>query len=397
MIKSYDLCVLGGCGHVGLPLAIAFASKGLQTCIYDINEQASELVKKGIVPFKETGAADSLKKVINRTLAVSGDPLVISRSRYVIVVIGTPVDEFLNPKINEIIAFFNKYLRYFRPGQTVILRSTLYPGTSQKVKEHFEYKGLPLKIAYCPERIAEGKALEEITLLPQIVSAFDRATEKAVSRLFRRLTNDIVTLKPIEAEVAKLFTNVWRYIQFAIPNQFLIIAMKFGLDFFKILEGIRHKYPRAKGFYGPGFAAGPCLFKDTMQLASFNNNDFMLGHAAMLVNEGLPKYLVEYMKSRHNLARATVGILGMAFKADNDDPRSSLSYKLKKILELESKKVLCSDPYVKDPLFTDTATVLKQAQLIVLATPHTQYKDLKFRTETRVFDIWNFYGRGLEF
>ena len=257
--------------------------------------------------------------------------------------------------------------------------------------------GLPIKIAFCPERIAEGKALEEIFFLPQIVSAFDSGTVKKISRLFNKITKDIVRLSPMEAEVAKLFTNVWRYIQFSIPNQFLIIAMKYGLDFFKIFDAIKYKYPRAKGFYGPGFAAGPCLFKDTMQLASFNNNDFMLGHSAMLVNEGLPKYLVDYLKNRYKLAKLTVGVLGMSFKADNDDPRSSLSYKLKKILELECKEVICTDVYIKNPDFVKAEVLATRADLVIVATPHSEYRGLRFKKKVKVIDIWNFYGKGLEF
>jgi len=397
MKGKYSVCVIGGCGHVGLPLAIAFASKKIETHIYDINERSIELVKQGIVPFKEEGAKSQLKKVINKYLFVSSEPSMISRSKYVVVVIGTPVDEFLNPKINDVFNFFKKYIDYFKPRQYLILRSTLYPGTTQKIYEYFKRMGLPIKIAFCPERIAEGKALEEIFFLPQIVSAFDSGTVKKISRLFNKITKDIVRLSPMEAEVAKLFTNVWRYIQFSIPNQFLIIAMKYGLDFFKIFDAIKYKYPRAKGFYGPGFAAGPCLFKDTMQLASFNNNDFMLGHSAMLVNEGLPKYLVDYLKNRYKLAKLTVGVLGMSFKADNDDPRSSLSYKLKKILELECKEVICTDVYIKNPDFVKAEVLAKRADLVIVATPHSEYRGLRFKKKVKVIDIWNFYGKGLEF
>lgn len=392
-----DICVIGGCGHVGLPLAIAFASKNVSTYIYDINEKSIELVKQGIVPFKEEGAEQRLKKVINKNLFVSSDPEMISQAQYIIVVIGTPVDEFLNPKINDVFNFLKKYDKYFRPGQTLILRSTLYPGTTHKVHEYFKKMGLSIKVAFCPERIAEGKALEEIFFLPQIISAFDKTTEQSIIKLFKKITNDIVVMRPMEAEIAKLFTNVWRYIQFSIPNQFLIITMKFGLDFFKIFDAIKFKYPRAKGFYGPGFAAGPCLFKDTMQLASFNNNDFMLGHSAMLVNEGLPKYVVDYIKSKYQLSKLTVGILGMAFKADNDDARSSLSYKLKKILDLECKKVLCTDVYIKDSTFVSAGELQKKADIIIVATPHAEYKNLKFKKKTKIVDIWNYYGKGLEF
>ena len=393
MIKNYEICVIGGCGHVGLPLAAAFASKGLRTVIYDIDQDSINSVKKGKAPFKEEGIGSYLKKTLNKTLFVSSEAEVISRSKFVVIVIGTPVDEFLNPRINAVFDCLKKYLKYFRRGQYLVLRSTLYPGTSRKIRDYLRH----VNVSFCPERIAEGRALKEIFELPQIISAFDKGTENTIKKLFKKLTKDIIVLSPMEAEVAKLFTNVWRYIQFAIPNQFLIIANKYGLDFFKILAAVRFKYPRAKGFYGPGFAAGPCLFKDTMQLAAFNNNDFMLGHAAMLVNEGLPQYLVEYLKRKYALSKLKVGILGMAFKADSDDARSSLSYKLKKILELECKEVLCTDVFIKDPKFVRLPEMLRRSDMVIIAAPHSRYKGLRFKKNTRVVDIWNFYGKGLEF
>jgi UDP-N-acetyl-D-mannosaminuronic acid dehydrogenase len=397
MVKNYDICVIGGCGHVGLPLAVAFASKGEKVVIYDINEKAVNSVKKGIVPFKEEGLLPLLKKTLNKKLYVSTEAEVISRSKYVIVVIGTPVDEFLNPKISDVFNCLEKYLPHFRKGQHLILRSTLYPGTTQKIKEYLKKNSVKISVSFCPERIAEGKALLEIFDLPQIVSAFDKKTERVISKLFKKLTKDIVVLSPMEAEVAKLFTNVWRYIQFSIPNQFLIIANKYGLDFHKIFDAIKYKYPRANKFYGPGFAAGPCLFKDTMQLAAFNNNDFMLGHSAMLINEGLPQYLVDYMKNKYNLSKMKVGILGMAFKAGSDDPRSSLSFKLKKILELECKEVLCTDAHIKDNRFISVKELIKKSDIIVVAAPHSQYKRLRFGKKKKVIDMWNYYGKGLEF
>lgn len=397
MKKNYEVCVIGGCGHVGLPLAAAFATKNVSTVVYDINTEAVDQVKKGEPPFKEDGLEVLLKKSLGKNLFVSSDPGVISCSKYVIIVIGTPVDEFLNPRISDVFNCLKRYLPYFRRGQYLILRSTLYPGTSQKVRQYLKKNNKALGVAFCPERIAEGKALKEIFELPQIISAFDVGTENAVKKLFGKLTRDIVVLSPMEAEVAKLFTNVWRYIQFSIPNQFLIIANKYGLNFYKIFNAIKYKYPRANGFFSPGFAAGPCLFKDTMQLAAFNNNDFMLGHAAMLVNEGLPSYLIEYLKGRYQLTNLRIGILGMAFKADSDDKRSSLSYKLKKILELECKEVFCTDVHIKDPKYVSLATLLNKADLVIVAAPHAEYKNIRFKKGARVIDIWNYYGKGLEF
>jgi len=392
-MTKYDVCVVGGCGHVGLPLSIAFASKGLKVCIYDINQDVLETVRSGNMPFLEQGANELLKDTMGKTLFATNDPKVISDAKFIIVVIGTPVDEHLNPEFTIMKNFFNNLLLYLRDGQHIILRSTVFPGTTQKIHQFLSNNGLKVNVTFCPERIAQGRAIQELSNLPQIVSGFEDEAINEACRLFRILTQDIIILKPIEAELAKLFTNTWRYIQFAIANQFYIIATGYGLDFYKIYHAMRYKYPRAKDFPPAGFTAGPCLFKDTMQLAAFNNNTFFLGHAAMLINEGLPNFIVQRLKDKYSLKDKTVGILGMAFKANSDDKRESLSYKLKKILEIEAKKVLCSDVYIHEEGFVSAHELIRNSDIVILGAPHKEYKDLIINHKILV-DVWNFYAKG---
>ncbi|KWT94352.1 nucleotide sugar dehydrogenase [Candidatus Magnetominusculus xianensis] len=391
---GYDVCVVGGLGHVGLPLGIMLAEVGKKVVLYDINTKAIETVSKGKMPFLETGAEEILSKVINNTLFVSNDRAVITESHYVIIVIGTPVDEHLNPQFTIFKQFFDDLSGCLKDGQHIILRSTVFPGTTEKIKEYLAAKGKNVRVSFCPERIAEGKAIVELRELPQIVASFDSDSEVEAARLFEILTDDIMYLTPIEAELAKLFTNVWRYIQFSISNQFYQIAAQHKLDFYKIYSAITYKYPRAASFPSAGFAAGPCLFKDTMQLAAFSNNSFFLGHAAMLINEGLPNFIVSTLKDRYSLKEKTVGILGMAFKANNDDKRESLSYKLKKILEIESKQVLCSDVYINERGFVTAEALVSAADIIVLGTPHKEYADLNIQKDKVMVDVWNFFGNG---
>jgi UDP-N-acetyl-D-mannosaminuronic acid dehydrogenase len=391
---KYDVCVVGGCGRVGLPLSIAFADKGLKVCIYDINEQAVATVNEGRMLFLEEGADAVLRRVAGKTLFATDDPQSMSDSRFVIVVIGTPVDEHLNPQFTLMKEFFETLLPHFRDDQIVILRSTVYPGTTRRVDEFLRARGLRVHTTFCPERIAQGHAMRELAELPQVVSGFEEGVIREVSELFRRLSTDIVVLAPEEAELAKLFTNTWRYLQFAAANQFYMIATDYGLDFYRILEAMKYKYPRADSFPGAGFAAGPCLFKDTMQVAAFNNNAFFLGHAAMLVNEGLPNFMVQRLKEKHSLKDKTVGILGMAFKANNDDRRESLAFKLRKILEMEATRVLCSDVYIQEQGFVSASTLLRESDVIILGAPHREYKHLDIDKSKTVVDIWNFWGKG---
>ena len=391
---AYDVVVVGGCGHVGLPLAVAFASRGLRVAIQDIDAGAVELVGSGELPFREDGAQEVLAAALAEgRLHVTTDPEVLGQAEAVVVVIGTPVDEHLNPDPRAVKKALVTSMSHFRDGQLLVLRSTVYPGVTRGVEKLFEEAGLAVDVAFCPERIAEGKAMEELFSLPQIVSGRTQGARDRAARLFKNLTDSTVELEPEEAELAKLFTNTWRYIKFAAANQFYIMANDHGLDFDRIRTALAYDYPRAADMPGAGLAAGPCLFKDTMQLAAFTDNSFQLGHAAMQVNEGLPLYIVSHLERNHDLSTMTVGILGMAFKGESDDIRSSLSYKLKRILEFRAGNVLCTDPYVTvDDSLKPLEDVLENSDILILAAPHRVYRDLQ--TTKPVADVWNFLGRG---
>lgn len=389
-----DITVIGGCGHVGLPLSIMFAHKGMKVYALDIKEDVIKTVNSGVVPFLDKNLDNYLKKVLdsNNFLATDDDSF-INQSEVVIIIIGTPVDEHLNPRFNDLLDVIKRYLKEFKDGQLLVLRSTVYPGTSKMINEMLIRNGLKIDIAFCPERIAQGYSVKELTSLPQIISSFTKSGLERSNKLFSLLTNDIIEVEPMEAELAKLFTNAWRYINFAIANQFYMVANDFNLDFYRIHHAMTYKYPRLKGFAKAGFAAGPCLFKDTMQIASFYKNSFFLGHSAMLVNEGLPDYIVDRLKQKHDLINTKVGILGMTFKADNDDIRESLSFKLKKILEFEAKEVYCSDYHLGFNYLVSEKELIDKSDIILIATPHSRYNSLDFK-DKRVYDIWNILGKG---
>ncbi len=392
--RRHDVVVVGGCGHVGLPLAIAFADSGLDVAIYDVDELAVKKVENGELPFMERGAGAPLQRALDAgRLSAGTDPAVIAEADAVVVVIGTPVDEHLNPDPRAVSRALRDTIRYFEDGQLLILRSTVYPGVTRCVERLFAEHDLAVDVAFCPERIAEGRAMEELFTLPQLVGGRTQGVRDRAGRLFGTLTDTIVELEPEEAELAKLFTNTWRYIKFAAANQFYVMANDHGLDFDRIRAAVTHEYPRAADLPGAGFAAGPCLLKDTMQLAAFTDNSFVLGHSAMLVNEGLPLYLVTHLEKTYDLAALKVGILGMAFKAESDDIRSSLSYKLKRILEFRAREVLCTDPYVTvDPTLVSLDRVLSECDLLIVAAPHAAYRDV--RAEQPMVDVWNLCGEG---
>ena len=391
----HDLVIVGGCGHVGLPLALSFADAGLRVGIYDIDTAKVESVRAGKMPFMERGSDELLTKVLaTDRLTISSESSLLSQTDVTVLVVGTPIDEFMNPSMSLFEEVVDEISPTLRPGSLVILRSTVYPGTTEYVEDRLHSHGIQADVVFCPERIAEGYALEEIKSLPQIIgSTTDNGYQRAVG-VFQHLGVEILRTTPKEAELAKLLTNTWRYMKFAIANQFFQIAHSNGVDYDKVLHSVRHNYPRASDLPAPGFAAGPCLLKDTMQLSAFSPGNFPMGQAAMIVNEGLPGYIVDTLDNRKALRGRTVGILGMAFKGESDDPRTSLSYKLRKLAAFKGAEVLCSDPYVQDPKLVSTEEVLKRADVVIIGAPHKRYRDLDFSGKELV-DVWSMTDRGI--
>src|SRR4051812_8548601 len=387
--KTADLTVVGGAGHVGIPLVLSFAAKGLTVNINDINEQTLAILKAGRVPFIENNAQPLLTRALaDNRLFFTSQPSEISTRGPVIITIGTPVDEFLNPVRAVIQDCIDGLLPHLHDGQLLVLRSTLYPGTTEWIDAHIKRQGRNLKIAFCPERIVQGQGIEELARMPQLISGTSAEAEREAAVLFGQIAPELTLLKPIEAEFAKLFTNAYRYIGFAITNQFYLIAKAAGLDYNMILQAMKHDYPRAAYIPTPGFAAGPCLVKDTMQLLAFARNEFALGNAAIMVNEGLPLHIIGELRRSHDLSRMTIGLLGMAFKAESDDPRASLSYKFKKALAGIARDVVTTDPFVAtDPELLPLDEVIAKSDLLILCTPHAAYRTADLRGKP-VVDVW---------
>jgi UDP-N-acetyl-D-mannosaminuronic acid dehydrogenase len=392
MKNTKNIVIIGGCGHVGLPLGIALAECSFKVSLLDINHKYIDLVNSGQLPFVEQKNVDLiLKKLIRlNKLKATDDASVISSANIVIFVTGTPVDEHLNPRVNDITKVIELYFPYLKSDQLIILRSTVYPDVIELVDCMLEKKLGKHKLAFCPERVTQGNGLNEIKTLPQIVSATSTIAEQEAVALFSKITTKTIILTTLEAGLAKLITNSWRYLEFAIANQFYMMIEAQQLDFFKIYNAIKEDYPRAKNFVTPGLTAGPCLFKDTMQLSAFHKNNFFLGHSAMLVNEGLPTFLVEQLENKlGTLKNKKIAILGMSFKADNDDIRESLSYKIKKLLEAKLTIVLMTDVY-NNKLFP-LKKALKQADGIILGAPHKEY--LKLKITKPYVDCWGVWRK----
>jgi UDP-N-acetyl-D-mannosaminuronic acid dehydrogenase len=387
--SSYDVCVVGGAGHVGVPLALVLAESGLRTLILDINKAAMEMMAAGQLPFLEEGGEKLLKKVLaSNRLAFSAEPESIAQAKFVVLAIGTPIDEFHNPNLSLLTRCLDGWMPYLRDDQTIILRSTVAPGTTSYIASYLSCHGKNTKLAFCPERVVQGKGIEEIRALAQLVSGTTPEAVEDAKKLFSRIASEVVEMTPLEAEFAKLICNAFRYIEFAATNQLYMMVESAGLDYRDLLAKMKRGYPRMGAIPGPGFAAGPCLMKDTMQLFAFEKHNFILGQVAMTINEGLPNFIVEQLAAQFDLRTKRIGILGMAFKAETDDIRDSLSYKLGKLLRFHGANVLYSDEYAHDPTFVSKEELAARSDIVIVGVPHGAYRKVFVPAGVEVVDLW---------
>lgn len=386
------ISIIGGAGHVGLPLGLVFSSKNIKVNLIDKNNDFLAKIRKGQMPFLEEGSEKILKRSLQTKKIFTSNKLEdIQNSKYIIVCIGTPVTKKLKPKIHSFINFFKQLRKYLNKDHIVIVRSSVYPGINKKVFEIIKDKCKNL--SYCPERIVQGQAIKELPKLPQLISGFNQYSEESSGKLFKKICKKIIFTNVLEAELIKLFSNAYRYIHFSISNQFYMICKNENLNFENIRKIMRDGYSRNTNIPSAGFSAGPCLLKDTMQLSSFYNNRLPLGISAMKINQGIPKFIIKELEKKHDLKKKTVGILGLAFKSETDDIRDSLAIELKKILHFKKIKTLISDEYYKNPNNVSKNYLIKNSDIIILAAPHKVYKKIKIDKKKIVIDIWGFFEK----
>ncbi len=387
MVKKNYICIFGGTGHVGAPLGLALSSKGYNVALIDKNIKYIKKINQGIMPFEEDGCANLLKEMIKKKKIFATNKLDITKKcKYIIVCLGTPVDSKFNPNLKNFISFFYNLRKHLNKNHIVIIRSSIYPGIYNKVFNVI--KNYCNNLSYCPERIAQGKSLIELPQISQIISGTSTKAKLESGKIFKKVCKKIIYTKIIEAELIKLFSNAYRYINFSISNQFYLMCQNQGLDFYKIRNIMRDGYKRNTNIPAAGFTAGPCLLKDTMQLSSFYRHKFSLFSSAMSINEGLPKFIFKKLNEKYNLKNKTIGILGLSFKSENDDIRDSLSIKLLKYIKSKKIKTLQSDEYYKDKNNIDKNTVVKKSDIIIIATPHKAYKKIRISKNKILVDIW---------
>jgi UDP-N-acetyl-D-mannosaminuronic acid dehydrogenase len=384
-----------GMGRVGLPLSVAFARAGFRVLGLDVDEARRTSIELGKMPFHEPGTDEPLgEAVASGRLTVHGDPeSVIPAADAIILCVGTPLGPDLRADYDQLRAALAELVPHLRRGQLLVLRSTVSPGTLVKVILPYLKKEAPevvaeLRLAACPERIAEGRAMEELLTLPEIVGGIDEESTEAAAALFRALNPEklIHRTNATSAELAKLFTNVYRYVTFALANEFAILGEHYRVDVHRIVEMINEGYPRAN-IPRPGPAGGPCLSKDGYFLVEeLTLPDFVL--LAWKLNDSTAAHVVRRLARRLaasgvSLAETPVAVLGQAFKRDSDDPRQSPAVRVAEILAREGAEVRVHDPFLPGPTLEQALT---GARAFVLATNHTAYAGLDPNEMSRLMD-----------
>ncbi|HEY2398398.1 MAG TPA: nucleotide sugar dehydrogenase [Solirubrobacteraceae bacterium] len=401
--STADVSVVG-LGRVGLPLALSFAERGLKVVGIDNDPSRLGALRDGRMPFEETGTQELLDGLNGSDrLSLSERVADAARARHIVITLGTPSFSHIEIDMRDIRSALDDLLGVLSPGHSVILRSTVAPGTTDFVAGYLaKHRGFEigeeLFVAHAPERIAAGRFLEEIDTLPCIVGGVGARSGEVVGELFGAFRAPIVQTTPVQAELAKIWTNILRYTLFALPNLLMMDCERVGANVFEVIDLINRDYPRG-GIAQPGLTAGTCLRKDFTFSEERSAAPGML-LAVSRVNESVPLFLLEGVKRRlGTLANRKVAVLGLAFKADTDDERDSLSHKLIRLLERELADVVVHDPLVATPTVS-LAEALDGAEAVVVATNHSEFRDPRTLAaiaeraggDCLVVDPWNCWG-----
>ncbi len=402
---EHDVCVIG-LGRVGLPLALSLRERGWRVVGVERDSTLREAIDAGRLPFREPGFEPLLR---SEPLEVHADVAVAARCEHLVVTVGTPLRANIEADMSEVNAVFDALAPRLRAGQSLVLRSTVSPRTTQMIGRRVARRtglaiGRDLALTFCPERIAEGKAREELASLPQIVGADDELSGARARALFEGLAPAVFVTSSVNAELLKLFTNIERYVHFAVANQFALVADTLGGNIHEIRRLANDRYPR-EHIASPGFTGGACLRKDFGMIDEWSPY-VGLSTAAWRVNESMPMFLVQHMLQRTPLTDRTIAVLGYSFKAGSDDVRDSLTPKLLRYIERECPaEIRVNDPFLPDPIVDPTlaeplanrslADCLEGADAIFVAVDHPPYGEaLRSRAGSAawVADLWNSAG-----
>ena len=390
---------------MGLPLALCFADQGLRVLGVDKDPARLDAVRAEAMPWHEPGVDELLRRVSESgRLALSAHVADAAEAEAIVLTLGTPSLSHIEIDMRDIRSVLDDLLPLLRPGHVLVLRSTVAPGTTDFVAGYVEkHRGLrageELFVAHAPERIAADRFLAEIGTLPCIVGGVGEESGERVGQLFSVLGAPIVQTTPVQAELAKIWTNILRYATFALPNLLMMDCERHDANVFEVIDLVNRDYPRG-GLAQPGLTGGTCLRKDFAFSEERSNAPGML-LAVSRVNESVPLFLVDGIRRRlgGDLRSRRVAVLGLSLKRDSDDERDSLAFKLIRLLERELADVAVHDPVVRTPTH-GLHDAVRDADVVVVATNHSAFSEPAAlraverlaRPDCLVVDPWNALG-----
>lgn len=398
MINHKEVTVIGAAGHIGLGMSLVLAHAGYKVNGVDIDTERNHLIMSGTMPFNEEGAQDLLNEALESgRLQMTTDATSVNSSKYILIMIGTPVDEHLNPVMDKLDGLLESLSPHLLPGHIVILRSTVTPGTSDQASRRLQAltglaAGEDFHLVYAPERVAQGRVIKEISAFPQLIGAYDKASYELASAFFNTFSSGKnIMLTPIEAEIGKLITNMARYVSFALANEFYLIGNLYGANMNRVIDACNYDYPRLDiPTPGPN-VGGPCLYKDGWFLVERIPFQELVS-TSFRINESMPMQIVQQLEKFEGVRR--VAILGMTFKADSDDIRNSLSFKLLNQLKRLGYECVPVEPHIEGH---SRISDIKGCDAVVLMTPHQEFQDLRAVSDAVgnpncvYVDIWGFW------
>jgi len=408
-------------GRTGLPLSLVCADCGFDVIGIDINKELVDQIKAGKVPFYEPGMKELLTKHLNKkffpSTKITND---VKKSEYFVIAIGTKFSKYPEQgSLTNLYKVIDRIINTGVKGKTLIFRVTLPIGTTDKIKQRIEKAGYTegedFYLAFVPERLMEGRAIEEEKNLPKVIGCYnDRSFEK-VKIFFEKIGGEIVKVSnPKIAEAVKLVDNSWRNMRFAFSNEIAFLSDDNKINVLEVIKAANKSYERNK-IPLPGPVSGYCLGKDPYLLEMAYEKVIVRGFNsvwfyARRANDWLYSKIVKEVKGKKVL------VAGITFKQDIDDFRNSHTLELIDLLLEEDYKVTVTDPFLDKTTYTrlpkhidknvkkmNFKEAIKNADTIIIATAHKEYRELALKDfiknvkkGVKIIDLWNIFEGKLE-
>lgn len=400
--KKQTVCVIG-LGYVGLPLALRCAEKGYEVYGVDLDKSKIEKINKGKSPFEEEFIEKRIGKYSAKGGSASGgkitasnDEKIIKKADVVLICVPTPVDEKFYPDFRPVIGATEMVARNLKKGALVVLESTVNPGVSEEliapIFKKAGYKiGRDVFIAHCPERINPGDPKWNVTNIPRVVGSFDKKGLDMAVKFYKSIVDgNIRPMKSIrEAEAVKIVENSFRDINIAFVNELAKSFDRLDIDVKDVILGASTKPFAFMPHFPSCGVGGHCIPVDPYYLierAKETGFDHKFLKIAREINNSMPAYTVELLQDALNelkipLKGTSVGVLGIAYKANVDDVRESPSVKIIELAKNYGAVVHTFDPHIpKTSTEKSLDQLLKKSKALILVTDHNEFKAIAPKT-----------------